>query len=436
VFRAGGHNSSIRTELNWVRKFDGGSKLDTRLGINRALNERAIRFFGMDKSSALLLDRATRTDIRVRGWTWTGKHSTPLVTGHALAGGWDAGDSRLGEGDVQTSVVYSPDQPRDFDNSYDARIKRIALYVQDEWDVTANWSLYLGARWEGMRIGLAGHGFAPGSSQYSVPSPLLQSLWKLPGSKGRQVRLALTRTYRAPPLAQLVPRRFYTSVSTPLTPDFYGNPDLKPELATGIDTAYEHYFASGAMVSVSGAARTIDGYIRNTVRQEGARWISMPSNQGKAHVRNLELEAKLPLKALYADAPQIDWRSSISRNWSRVDGVPGPDNRLDRQPEWSVSMGADYTRGAFKAGASYSFVSSGWTRSSLIRMDYFGARRDLEAYALVKFGPASQLRFTALNLLRPTGLSAKTYRDSLSREDSLAENPGYRGWRLQYEHKL
>jgi hypothetical protein len=41
----------------------------------------------------------------------------------------------------------------------------------------------------------------------NVLSPVFQTLYKLPGGKGDQVRLAVSRTYKASDLRSLVPRR-------------------------------------------------------------------------------------------------------------------------------------------------------------------------------------------------------------------------------------
>jgi outer membrane receptor for ferrienterochelin and colicins len=151
--------------------------------------------------------------------------------------------------------------------------------------------------------------------------------------------------------AVLIPRRFTSVNNSSTEPDFAGNPDLKPELALGFDASFEHYFAEGALLSISTSMRKIDGYTRNatTLRADG-RWVTMPSNGGDATTRGLELEAKFPLKAVMKDALPIDLRASISRNWSTVDSVPGPNNRLDSQTPLSATLGADYKNGAFTTG--------------------------------------------------------------------------------------
>ena len=425
---------SLRSELALARRLDGGAKLDAKIGVNAARSERFIAREGF-RAQQLVLDSRDDSSIREEGVTSTGKYVVPLIADHAFAFGWDAGRARYRQRDVRGERALAGAAAFEFDNGFATTLDRLAVYAQDEWDMRPGWSVYLGARWEGVRMHTTGDGFAPSRARYHVFSPLAQTVWKIPGTKGDQLRLALTRTYRAPPLSNLVPTLFYQTFNTEVSPDFVGNPALKPELATGVDAAWEHYFATGGLVSVSASSRAIRDFIRNTVTFYGARWISAPINQGDAQVRSLSVEAKLPLKTLGYDWP-IEMRANVSRNWSSVDAVPGPGNRLDRQPRWSANLGADYSGRLIAGGASFSFASGGWTRSSVFQSRYGAAMRDLELYALYKFSPLRSLRFTALNLLAPDRIGASRYLDARGLRESETVGASYRSWRLQYEQKF
>ena len=394
-----GNGTSVRSDVSWIAGIGATGKLDTKFGASLGNNKRGLYRTARNDASDTVLDRNYLTDIQDTGLSWTGKLSMPWSQGHALGLGWDAGYNRRSEREIQDDGALPGTVPFDFDNSFDAGIARLALYAQDEWDVSPAWSIYLGVRGEAIRTRTSGADIPTSQSHLQVLSPLAQTLWKIPGSKGDQLRLALTRTFKAPELARMVPRHFYTSLNTEISPDFTGNPQLKPELARGLDFAYEHYWAKGAMVSASVSAREIDGIIRGEVTYNGSRWVAVPQNLGTAHVRGFELESKFPLKAVMDTAAQIDLRASISRNWSWVDGVPGPDNRLNGQPRWSANVGADYVMGAWSGGASLALVAGGWTRDAIYESKLRSAQRALEAYAVYKFNPRSQLRFTMLNLL-------------------------------------
>jgi outer membrane receptor protein involved in Fe transport len=258
----------------------------------------------------------------------------------------------------------------------------------------------------------------------------MQTLFKIPDTKGDQLRFAVTRTYKAPSFQQLIPRR-QTSIDNRSTdPDFAGNPDLKPELALGFDASYEHYWAEGALFSVSGSVRRIDDYTRYLVNFDGARWVAMPMNAGRATTRGLELETKFPLKALLKDAPAIDLRASLSANWSRVDGVPGPDNRLDGQTPLSANLGIDYKRADFTTGASFAYKQGGTVRVSERQTSFLVPRRDLEAYALYKFNPKQQLRVALSNLLGQDFINRSSFleegRGLILREGRFKAGPSLR----------
>jgi outer membrane receptor protein involved in Fe transport len=281
--------------------------------------------------------------------------------------------------------------------------------------------MYLGGRWEGVETESAGTGVPETTSRSHVLSPVAQTLYKFPDKSGRQVRLALTRTYKAPTVDQLTARRYLSALNTRFAPDSSGNPGLKPELANGIDVAFEQYWADGAMVSVSGTQRLISDYIRTRLDLDpDGRWIYRPLNDGDARVRSLEAEVKLPLRMLNPAAAGFDMRASVTRNWSEVSTVPGPDNRLDGQTPMSANVGLDYRRDRLSFGASMAYQQGGWVRVSDAQTRHAHTRRDVDAYAAWKLDPTLQLRFTLNNILGMDNASESMYEDAggLSRQAS------------------
>ncbi|UGQ48283.1 TonB-dependent receptor plug domain-containing protein [Massilia endophytica] len=419
------HNAFVRTDLNWVHKLAGGGKLDTKIGLNALRNTGYWHQFGYDLG-ALRRDSTVLSKTTEHGFSSTGKYSTPLIPDHALAMGWDGGIAWRDDSRIQRDVNLPGSHPENSDEGYDAKVSRMAFYGQDEWNITPRWSMYAGLRWEGLFTESEGSTFERIKQNNSVWSPIAQTLYKLPNSKD-QLRLALTRTYKAPPASNLIPRRFTSSNNSQTDPDRRGNPDLKPELASGIDASYEHYWAQNALLSASASMRRISGYTRQGVVKEGDRWVSMPVNEGRATTRSIELEAKFPLSAIMSDAPSVDLRASANRNWSKVDSVPGPDNRLDQQVPFSATLAADYKSkdGKLTLGSSYAFKNGGHVRISDKQSAYQSVRRDLEAYALWKFDPKLQLRVAVSNLLTQDFISDSAYTDDSGTLRRTAVLPGY-----------
>jgi len=431
-----GTSALARSDLNWVRTLEDGAKLDLKLGVNGSRNRGTWREYDYN-SERLARDSTVLSDTDERGVTSVGKYSTPWKKDHALALGWDAGYTERDDGRLENELFPLRATRNDSDERAEATIERLALFIQDEWNVTKEWSMYAGLRWEGIQTTTEGNTFDSATNRASVFSPLMQTLYKLPNSRD-QVRLALTRTFKAPAANNLIPRRFTTPNNSQTDPDYRGNPDLKPELATGIDAGYEHYWAEKALLSASVSVRRIEDYTRQGLVLEDGRWIQTPINDGNAVTRSLELEAKFPLSAVVKDVPEVDLRASVTRNWSSVDAVPGPDNRLDRQTPLSATMGLDYrTRdGKLTTGASFVFNSSTPTRVNVEQSRYQSARRDLDVYALWKVAPKYQLRFAVSNLLRTDGVSESTYVDEAGTLRRTSFSEGYAMGRVTLESRF
>jgi hypothetical protein len=66
-------------------------------------------------------------------------------------------------------------------------------------------------------------------------------------------------------------------------------------------------------------------------RDGEGHWLIQPVNDGDASVHTLDAEITLPLKLIWDAGAGLDARASVNRNWSRVQRVPGPHNRLDQE---------------------------------------------------------------------------------------------------------
>jgi outer membrane receptor for ferrienterochelin and colicins len=429
------HNVFVRTDLNWVHRI-GEARLDAKAGVSGMRAAGTWREYDY-RGGTLGRDATVLSETTEKGLSTQGKYATPLVADHALSMGWDAGVTTRDDGRRQDEADLPGRIAEDTDEGYEARITRLALFAQDEWNITPRWSMYAGLRWEGLETVSEGSTFATVRQTNSVWSPLAQTLYKLPDSRD-QVRLALTRTYKAPPAGNLVPRRFTSTNNSQTEPDRRGNPDLEPELASGVDASYEHYWGENALLSAAASMRRISGYTRQGLFLEDGRWVATPVNDGNAVTRSIELEAKFPLSAVMQDAPGVDLRASLARNWSKVDTVPGPDNRLDQQTPLSATLGADYRSrdGRLTTGASFAFRDGGPVRSDTNQTSYQSVRRDLDVYALWKFNPQYQLRVAVSNLLGQEGVSDSAYLDNQGTLRRTSMYPGYAQGRATLEMRF
>ncbi len=419
-------------DLSWTRKLDAGARLSAKVSGHAKRLDADFLYRGMDPMDNLLETHRVASGPSERGWGFSGSYRRPFLKTHALALGWDLARTRRDE--------YRREQQRDAagrplldsDEDYQATVRRNAFWIQDEWDPGEAWSVYLGLRREDLHTTGEGTAHAAVDIDAGVWSPILQTLFKPggPENKGHQLRFALSRTYKAPDIVQLMPRRYTVDNNNSANnPDQQGNPNLRPELSLGADLAWEHYIGKDDMLSLSAFAKRIRDVTLYRVFQQDGVWIVMPSNAGEAVTRGLEFEAKTRRGALAA-------RMNLARNWSRLEAVAGPDNRMPGQPAWSGNLGLDYAANqAVDLGGAWTWRGAVASRQNPLLADDGGAKRQLDLYALWKIDARSRWRLSASNLLHPNYLERSVYAGA----EDLATGSVHRTrsvWRLVWEKNL
>ncbi|WP_229448619.1 TonB-dependent siderophore receptor [Massilia sp. CF038] len=403
--------ATMRSNVTWTHQMEEGAKLLVKAGVNRNKRENAYVFRGFGAST---LVRAVDSDAIDNSVTLSGKYLAQLGQGHSLGIGWDGGRTQRTEQRLQNDNTAEGVPLGVLDENYRATVGRLALFAQDEWAVTPRLQAYLGLRWEALRTDIIGRTQPATGVHASVPSPILQLLWKLPETERDQVRLALSRTYKAPTSRQLVPRRYTTNNgNSPTNPDSRGNPDLRPELAWGLETGYEHYFGKNGMVSIAAYTRRIDDVTVQNLYLDERGWISTPFNNGRARASGIELETKLPLAA------SLDLRANAARNWSAVDAIPGPDNRLADQTRATLNIGVDWRADpAWTLSANLNARFDGAVQVTPQLRTYRGPERNLDMAAVWKMNGSSQCRLMVTNALHQDRLYNEQYSDNARRSVS------------------
>jgi len=442
----------LRSNLQWTRNLADNQSLELRLGGQGWSRDAGSELQGKSASGQPVLDQHNRSYSEEQGLTASAKYKRPLWEAHALAIGAEAEYRR--RNDSRSQLDNGVEQLPGFEAPFKANISRLAAYAQDEWDISAQWSGYAGLRAE--IISTASK--EPGGEQRNrsqVVTPLLHLAYK-PG-KGRDVlRASLTRSYRAPNLNQLLARPSVNSNLYPTSgpniessPDRTGNPNLRPELALGLDLAYEKYLQAGGLLSISAFHRRIDGLIRSATTLEAVswaavpRWVARPSNLAGASTSGVEMEAKGRAGELFPSAFEaglpLDLRASLSFYRSSVAGIPGPDNRLESQQPYAVNLGFDYRATAFPVsfGGSLAYTPAYAVQQSIEQRNTQGLSRKFDAYAQWRFSPTMSLRLSARDLLPLEELSSSSYLDINGNEQgSQTERKLVRSIGLQLEIKL
>jgi outer membrane receptor for ferrienterochelin and colicins len=394
--------NSLRSDVTWIRTI-GPGKLVTKAAVNRFERKTDYLFTGAGEEATLA--RYVLSESLDHTTTLSGKYLAPLGSTHSLGLGWDGGRTLRTEFRNQRDTTAAGAPLGVLDEAYEATVNRMALFAQDEWAITPRLQAYLGLRWEGLRTDVTGRAMDRVRNKSSVVSPVANLLWKLPGSEKDQVRLALSRTYKAPQTRLLVPRRYtINNGNSPTNPDVRGNPDLRPELAWGMDAGYEKYFGKDGMASVSAYVRRIEDVVVYALDPAIRPWLSAPSNKGKAKVAGIEADTKFTLHR------DLDLRANLGYNWSELDAIPGPDNRLAEQVRVTSNLGFDYRPSpAWTVGANLNLQFAGAERISEQQRAYTGPRRNLDLYALWKTSEKTKWRLSMSDALQQDFASRQSY---------------------------
>jgi len=397
------HGWLLRSRVNWTLTQADDTKWEIKLGLTQQTRDSKAGFTGYNFDERLIRDAKVDSLAIDRGLTASGRMRTPWRETHSISLGWDAEQNSRSEDRLQREQELPGGLPvENLDEIYDARVRRLALFAQDEWELSRAWMATLGLRWEGLQTLSEGNVFDAVSSRSSVFSPVLQTVWRVPGGKD-QVRLALARSYKPPNPRQLMPRRFVANNNSANTPNFQGNPDLRPELAWGLDASWERPLAKSSQVGISAYLKRIDQVVVEELFQQDGAWVLRRANHGVAWVQGMALEAKLSLRELWPVAPALDLRANLGVNRSRVEAVPGPDNRLADQTPLSLNLGVDHRVESWSLswGASFNYQAGGPQRASSTRFGDRPTTRMLDCYAAWKPDTRTQWRLALNNLLHP-----------------------------------
>ncbi len=438
--------SMARLNGQWAQRLSADDRLELRFGVGWSNYD-----YRMDQTGASQVNADTGYPLLRNGFetqnfvdhssNLTGKWTRALDSGHQLVTGLEFEQvHRTEEGNAAV-----PDEA----GNLQARTRRWALYSQDEFKINPQWSAYGGLRYESLLTEGTVNG-AIRQNDSGVWTPLMHAVFKPDPQKRDQLRMSLTRSYKTPTLYQLV-ARYVPSLgdNTWTQPDRTGNPDLKPELATGVDIAFERYLEQGGVLSANVFRRNISNLIRYTTAPAtpgatdcgssvGVRCVASPKNVGDAVTQGVELEAKFRLNQWLADAWPVDVRSNVSFFRSQVRDVPGPDNRLDQQPSSTGNLGGDYRLRSLPLtlGGNFNWNPAYDTRRTEQQWVYQGAKRVVDVYGLWRLSPSAGLRLTVSNLVPLNYVTGSTFRSGSQYESATTTARNWQNVQLRLELKI
>ena len=397
-----------RGNLTWVNRFSPDQRIEIKAGFQQgrsAFDSRNLR------SGALQLN--TVGSNQDNAITQSGKYSHLLGSSHSLTAGWDLENRDRLERRTTTDAAGTALLPSFEGQPFEAQVRRQAFYIQDEWEISPQWQLYLGLRNERI-LSESATTASPVRNESSVLSPLAHVTYKFNPKSRDMIRASLTRSYKAPGLNTLLARPQINGAfintnltNTPLAPDRMGNPALTPELATGLDIAYENYLTNDGIFSVGIFHRNLTNVVRNvtelrTVSWANApRWVSQPQNFSDAVTSGLEFElrgrASDLLPSFLGTAKALNIRTSLSIYNSSIAALNGPNNRLDGQQPWSANFGFDQRIAGLplSVGGNFSYTPGYDTRQTEDQVLKRSSARSIDLFAMMFLSPTMSFRAAA-----------------------------------------
>lgn len=416
-----------RAQLSWSRKLTDGTKWELKGFSQRTARYLDGSYRGWQSDGSVSLQRVSNTRFEELRSTLGGRWNQPLGAAHTLLTGWDL-ETRERE---ELRRVWDNGVERQDDSDgvlFQSRIQRRAIFAQDEWALSDQWSLLPGFRFEEV-VTQSGASPVEIDNAARIAAPVLHVNYRWDPKGKDQVRGSVTRSFKLPDLGALLGRYVVNTTyerdvtNTPIAADRAGNPLLRPELATGFDLAYEHYPTSGGVFSAGLFYRRIEDLIRQSVTLQTQpwigvpRWVARPVNFGVAHSAGLEIEIKGRaeewLPQWFGPDSGVQLRSGWNVYRSEVEQVNGPDNRLEAQPPWSANMGFDarLKNSGWTLGASLVLRPAYTTQQTDRQVAQRSALRTLDAFAAWKIDRSMQWRFAVANLLAPDNETSNTVED-------------------------
>ncbi|MBV8503035.1 MAG: TonB-dependent receptor [Paucibacter sp.] len=409
-------SAMARLHGQWQHRFDTNTRLELRAALG-TMSSHGYSAREEDKAGVLVRTQDDTTDSRHQSWSFSGKLSHQMENEHSLVAGLEAEGQTLEQDRVTLQNGIPLSSLANFGDDLDASSRRYAYYVQDEWNVGKQWGFYAGLRGETIETTSSNAG-APVDNRSSVWTPLLHGVWKFGENSRDQLRASLTRSYRSPNLSDMIARpninSQYACPDNALCgpnvvnyPDRMGNPELKPEIARGVELAYENYLSKGGILSANVFYRNIQNLIRTEAELETVswasvpRWVARPRNIGDATTYGIEVEAKFRLDQFIEDALPVNMRSNVSLFHSRVAQIPGPHNTLDQQPKGTLNLGLDYRLRSLPltVGGNFNYTPAYEIQQTELQLSSLDKKRVLDAFALWNFNTSVALRLSATNML-------------------------------------
>jgi len=420
--------TSASLPIHWNWKIDSSSRLNVKINANRS---------NINIDNQTDVDSALGRNLIKKGEQQNGKNSffdldfnTEYKGGHELSLGMRLARNRRTT-QYSNFINDSPDKSLDaLGTGYLTLLDRYQVFLQDDWRVNNSLSLGSGLSAENRSYDLT-EGVVRNSTNFTVWSPSVHLAKRISGDRKRQIRLSLARTFQTPTVDQMLLHPRINTLAPCLiglpctmnntdTPDYAGNPHLRPEKATGINLSYTHGIGSGSEAVFELYSRRIFDKISSEITMENVEWsnspryLSRPVNLGNAMLYGVNFEGRLASKDFWKGAPNLEISGSLGFAHSELNTVPPPDNRLIGQYPWRAKFSVAYTAQDWplRINADANLLPADWARKNISERTYQDKKTTININSNLKLNPSTRIKFNLENLFARDAQRIDEYTDS------------------------
>ncbi|MEX2164495.1 MAG: TonB-dependent receptor [Sulfuricaulis sp.] len=384
-----------RLRAEWKHKLAGNGSLSVYAAVQRGGEEKDKTTLEYNAAGALTKTAVEDAEQDEGEW-FTGLKWSRTLGRHQLGTGLEYADKS--REDVKVTTENGVPKTSGRGDNFDIREQRWTAFLQDEIGLGAAHVLTPGLRAQRIaREAEAGGQSFPGS--FNAVSPSLHYLWRVNGRNN--LRASVTETFKPPKFDDLSPLT-ETKTGTLTDPDKSGNPDLKPETATGWELGWEHFLPRhGGVFGANLFYRDIHDKVESRTALGDTRYVSRPQNVGDAGVWGVELDAR-PRMDIWG-MPELMLRFNYTRLYSElVDSVTGIETRIKDQPPYVYNVGFDWQLPRWDAawGVNYNYTPRFVKNpAEPLKLDVEPEQKLLDLYVMKRLSKTAALRLTAANLL-------------------------------------
>lgn len=305
----------------------------------------------------------------------------------ALAGKWTAAlgthlvsfgseVAERGRNDIKIKTENGATKTAGLGDTFDIGERKYGLWAQDVWKLAPDHVVTSGIRLEKIFTQSTDGAGKDRSGEILVNNPSLHYVWHI--DRLHNFRASIARSVKPPSFDQLSSVVISASgTNSSANPDKTGNPDLKPEVALGVEAGIERFLpAHAGVIGLNYFNRRVKDKIETTVTLDAdGRWVERPYNVAEARIWGIELDFKMRMDLL--GIPSLTLFGNGTRLYSTFLDA---DAKNKKDPAWVYNIGFAYdvTPWNLQFGADYNVIDKKIKQNDATKLDVEGIQRRLD----------------------------------------------------------